>query len=191
MTVVPNHTKIEIFSAEELRRTINRLASQAIEAGGELSDLVLLGVPTRGVPLGRAIAKQIQALEGVVVPVGAIDITFYRDDLDRIGLRAPSKTEIPVDLTGKLVILVDDVIFSGRTIGAALSALHDYGRPRAVRLLVLVDRGHRELPIQADFVGKVLPTARDEQVKVYLQAIDGRDGVELIKPNRDDRYERV
>lgn len=133
-------------------------------------------------PLAQLIRRQIEQLEGVTIPVGALDITFYRDDLDKIGLRSPDQTEIPVDLTGKLVVLVDDVIFSGRTVRAALSAVLDYGRPKAIKLAVLVDRGHRELPIHADFVGKTLPTARDEQVKVYLQAVDQRDGVYLLKP---------
>lgn len=174
---------VEILSADELRRTITRLASQIVESSGDLTNLVLLGVYTRGVPLSAAIAKQIHTLEGVLVPTGALDITFYRDDLDRIGLRTPSKTELPFDLNGKTVVLVDDVIYSGRTIGAALSAIHDYGRPKVVRLLVLIDRGHRELPIHPDYVGRTLPTSKDEQVKVFLNAAgDGRDGVELIKP---------
>ncbi len=180
---MPQSKIVEILSEDELRRTINRLASQIVEANGDLSNIVLLGIYTRGVPLSVAIARQIEVLEGVVVPSGALDITFYRDDLDRIGLRTPSKTEIPSDLNGKTVILVDDVIYSGRTIGAALSAVNDYGRPKVLRLMVLIDRGHRELPIHPDYVGRTLPTSKDEQVKVYLTAAgDGRDGVELIKP---------
>jgi pyrimidine operon attenuation protein/uracil phosphoribosyltransferase len=181
--VVSQSKIVEILSEDELRRTINRLASQIVEASGDLSNVVLLGVYTRGVPLSVAIAKQIHTLEGVLVPSGALDITFYRDDLDKIGLRTPSKTEIPFDLNGKTIVLVDDVIYSGRTIGAALSAIHDYGRPKVVRLLALIDRGHRELPIHPDYVGRTLPTSKDEQVKVFLSAAgDGRDGVELIKP---------
>ncbi|AFY75410.1 pyrimidine operon attenuation protein/uracil phosphoribosyltransferase [Synechococcus sp. PCC 7502] len=173
---------IQILSAEEVRRTVNRLASQIVESCADLSDLVLLGIRTRGVPLSKVIAKQINILENVNVPTGAIDITFYRDDLDRIGLREPGKTDIPFDLNRKTVVLIDDVIYSGRTIGASLSAVNDHGRPQCVRLAVLVDRGHRELPIHADFVGKVLPTSKDEQVKVFLQDPDGRDEVQLIKP---------
>ena len=119
-------------------------------------------------------------LEGVTVPVGAIDITFYRDDLDQIGVRTPAKTDIPFDLTGETVLLVDDVIYKGRTIRAALNAVNEYGRPSTIWLAVLVDRGHRELPIHPDFTGKKLPTAKDEKVKVYLQSFDNRDGVELI-----------
>jgi pyrimidine operon attenuation protein/uracil phosphoribosyltransferase len=181
-SVQPSKT-IEIFTADELRRTINRLASQIVEANADLANVVLLGIYTRGVPLSKAIAKQIAILEAIEVPSGALDITFYRDDLDKIGLRTPSKTEIPTDLNGKTVILVDDVIFSGRTIGAALSAISDYGRPKVIRLLVLIDRGHRELPIHPDYVGRTLPTAKDEQVKVFLKSAgDRRDGVELIKP---------
>jgi pyrimidine operon attenuation protein/uracil phosphoribosyltransferase len=176
------HT-VEILSAQELRRTVNRLASQIIESCAELSDVLLLGIRTRGVPLAELIARQIALLEQVQLPVGALDITFYRDDLDKIGLRSPDRTEIPEDLTGKLVVLIDDVIYSGRTVCAALSAVLDYGRPKAIKLAVLIDRGHRELPIHADFVGKILPTAKDEQVKVYLQPIDAIDGVSLIKPN--------
>lgn len=172
---------IEILSAEELRRTVNRLASQVIEHAEDLSALALVGIYTRGVTLAKMLARQIETLEKVQIPVGALDITFYRDDLDQIGIRTPSKTDIAFDLSDKIVVLVDDVIFKGRTIRAALNAVTEYGRPQAIRLLVLVDRGHRELPICPDFTGKQLPTAIEEQVKVYLQEVDERDGVELIK----------
>lgn len=174
---------VEILTSEELRRTITRLASQIIEKTGDLSKLVLLGIYTRGVPLAHLLANQISVLEQVSVSVGALDITFYRDDLDRVAMRTPVKTDIPFDLTGKTVVLVDDVIYKGRTIRAALNALYDYGRPEIVCLAVLVDRGHRELPIHPDFTGKKLPTAREEQVKVYLQDLDDRDAVELISPS--------
>ncbi|MFM7448912.1 MAG: bifunctional pyr operon transcriptional regulator/uracil phosphoribosyltransferase PyrR [Leptolyngbyaceae cyanobacterium] len=173
---------VEILSPEDLRRTITRLASQVIERSGDLSQLVLIGIYTRGVDLAHLLAHQIQLLEHLSVPVGALDITFYRDDLDTIGIRTPAKTDIPFDLSGKTIVLVDDVIFKGRTIRAALNAVNDYGRPAVIRLLVLVDRGHREVPIHPDFVGKQLPTAREERVKVYLQEVDHRDGVELLKP---------
>lgn len=172
---------VEILSAEELRRTVTRLASQVIEKSGDLSNLVLIGIYTRGVSLAKMLRRQIEILEQVTLPVGALDITFYRDDLDQIGIRTPAKSEIPFDLSGKTVVLVDDVIYKGRTIRAALSAVTEYGRPQTIRLLVLVDRGHRELPIRPDFTGKQLPTAAEEQVKVYLQDVDGRDAVELIK----------
>jgi pyrimidine operon attenuation protein/uracil phosphoribosyltransferase len=171
---------VEILSSEELRRTLTRMASQIIERTRDLSQLLLLGIHTRGVPLAYSLARQIEMLEDVSVSVGALDITFYRDDLDKIGLRTPEKTDIPFDLTGKTVVLVDDVIFKGRTIRAALNAVTEYGRPEVIRLAVLVDRGHRELPIHPDFVGKKLPTAKEEIVKVYLQDSDGRDAVELI-----------
>jgi pyrimidine operon attenuation protein / uracil phosphoribosyltransferase len=171
---------VEILSSEEIRRTVTRLASQIIERTRDLSQLVLLGIYTRGVPLAELLARQIETLEGISVPVGAIDITFYRDDLDKIGIRTPAQTEITFDLTGKIVVLVDDVIFKGRTIRAALNAVHEYGRPEVIRLAVLVDRGHREVPIHPDFIGKQLPTAKEEIVKVFLQDFDGRDAVELI-----------
>lgn len=172
---------VEILSAEEIRRTLTRLASEIIEKSGNLNEIVLLGIYTRGVPLANLLAQQIEMLENIKVPIGAIDITFYRDDLDKISVRTPEKTKIPVDLTGKTVVLVDDVIYKGRTIRAALNAVTEYGRPESIRLMVLVDRGHRELPIHPDFTGKKLPTAQEEQVKVYLQSVDGRDGVELIR----------
>lgn len=172
---------VEILSAEELRRTVTRLASQIIENSGDLSQLVLLGIYTRGVSIAKMLATQIELLEQILVPVGALDITFYRDDLDQVGMRTPAKTEIPGDITDKIVVLVDDVIYKGRTVRAALNAVLEYGRPEAIRLVVLVDRGHRELPIHPDFTGKKLPTSKEEQVKVYVQDIDGRDGVELFR----------
>ena len=172
---------VEILSSEEIRRTVNRLASQIIEQSGNLEQLVLLGLHTRGVPLAQLLANQIKMLEEIQVPVGALDITFYRDDLDKIAVRTPSKTEISFDLTNKIVVLIDDVIYKGRTIRAALNAVTEYGRPELILLAVLVDRGHRQVPIHPDFIGKKLPTATEEKVKVYLQDIDGRDAVELIK----------
>lgn len=172
---------IEILSADEIRRTLTRLASQIVEEVSDLSQVVLLGIYTRGVPLASLLANQIEMIEQVKVAVGALDITFFRDDLDQIQTRTPQKTEIPFDLTGKTVILVDDVIYKGRTIRAALNAVTEYGRPEMIKLLVLVDRGHRQVPIHPDFIGKALPTAKEETVKVYLDAIDGKDAVELIK----------
>ena len=173
---------VNILSAEDIRRTLNRLASEIVERTETLNNLVLLGIRTRGVPLAHVIADQIHRLEDIEVPTGALDITFYRDDLDQIGVRTPKKTEIPFDLTDKIVVLVDDVIYSGRTIRAALNAVHDYGRPSAVRLAVLIDRGHRQVPVHPDFVGKQLPTASDETVRVFVKATDDRDGVELSHP---------
>ncbi|MEB3217560.1 MAG: bifunctional pyr operon transcriptional regulator/uracil phosphoribosyltransferase PyrR [Nostocales cyanobacterium 94392] len=172
---------VKIISSEELPRTLRRLASEIVERTRDLSQLVLVGIYTRGVPLANLLANQIEVLENVKVAVGALDITFYRDDLDKIGLRTPFKTNIPFDLTGKTVVLVDDVIFKGRTARAALNAVNEYGRPEVIRLAVLVDRGHRQVPIHPDFIGKQLPTAVEEIVKVYLQEVDGKDGVELIE----------
>jgi len=173
-------TVVEILSADELRRTLNRLASEIVERASAISDLVLVGIYTRGVPLAQNLAQQIQHLEHYQVPLGALDITFYRDDLDKIGIRTPARTNIPFDLAGKTVVLVDDVIYSGRTIRAALNAINDYGRPDVIRLAALIDRGHRQLPIHPDFVGKTLPTSREESVRVFVQDIDGQDGVQLL-----------
>jgi pyrimidine operon attenuation protein / uracil phosphoribosyltransferase len=172
---------VEILSADEIRRTIVRLASEIDERCRDLSQVVLVGIQTKGVPFARMLAKQIEVLEGVSVPVGTLDITFYRDDLDLIAVRTPGKTDIPVDLNGKTAILVDDVIYQGRTIRAALNAVTEYGRPTHILLAVLIDRGHRQVPIHPDFVGKKLPTAREEQVKVYFQETDGRAAVELTR----------
>ncbi len=171
---------VEILSPDEVRRTITRIASQIIEKAGNLDRLVLLGIYTRGVNLAHLLANQIELLEQIKVPIGALDITFYRDDLDTRGIRTPERTQIPCDLTDKIVILVDDVIYKGRTIRAALNAVTEYGRPEVIWLAVLVDRGHRQVPIHPDFTGKKLPTAKEEQVKVYFEEIDGKDGVELI-----------
>jgi pyrimidine operon attenuation protein / uracil phosphoribosyltransferase len=177
---------IEILSAEEIRRIVVRLASQIVEKSGDLSKLVLLGIYTKGAYLAEILAEQIEMLEKVKVPLGAIDVTFYRDDLDKIAVRTPTRDKVPVDLTGKTVVLVDDVIYKGRTIRAALNAVNDYGRPETIRLAVLIDRGHRQLPIHPDFTGKQLPTASEEKVKVYFQDVDGRDAVELIRGNDDE-----
>jgi pyrimidine operon attenuation protein / uracil phosphoribosyltransferase len=172
---------VEILSADEIRRTITRVASEINERCQDLAQVVLIGIQTKGVPFARMLAKQIEILEGVKVPVATLDITFYRDDLDLIAVRTPGKTEIPVDLNDKTVILVDDVIYEGRTIRAALNAINEYGRPKQILLAVLIDRGHRQVPIHPDFFGKKLPTARDEKVKVYFQESDGRDAVELTR----------
>lgn len=172
---------VELLSPEEMRRTVNRLASEIVERSGTLADLALLGIHTRGVPLAYQLAEQINHLERQTVAVGTLDITFYRDDLDSIGIRTPERTDINFDLSGKTLVLVDDVIFSGRTIRAAMNAVNDYGRPDLIRLAVLVDRGHRQLPIHPDFVGKAVPTAREEAVKVFLADIDGYDAVQLMR----------
>ena len=175
-----DHERIEILSAQELRRTLARLASQVLEMAADSHALMLLGIPTRGVPLAERIAALISGFTGQAVPVGSLDVTMYRDDLHRNPTRTPHPTRIPDSgIDGKTVVLVDDVLFSGRSIRAALDALQDIGRPAAVRLAILVDRGHRELPIRPDFVGKNLPSSRSEHVAVRLREIDGEDEVSI------------
>jgi pyrimidine operon attenuation protein/uracil phosphoribosyltransferase len=170
-----------ILTATDLQRVVDRIAHQILEKTQGAAGTVLLGIPTRGVPLARRLAERIRAFEDVQVPVGALDVTLYRDDLRRNAVRAVGPTELPPGgVDGRRVILVDDVLFSGRTVRAALDALSDLGRPSSVQLAVLVDRGHRELPIRADYVGKNIPTARDESVRVTLAESDGTDEVRLI-----------
>ena len=166
------------MDARDVSRALTRIAHEILERNKGASDLVLLGIPSRGVPLARRVAAKIAAVEGVDVPVGSLDVTMYRDDLRMRPARTLLPTEIPAGgIDGKVVVLVDDVLFSGRTIRAALDAMNDVGRPKAVRLAVLVDRGHRELPIRADFVGKNLPTSLVEKVAVHLEEFDGEDAV--------------
>jgi pyrimidine operon attenuation protein / uracil phosphoribosyltransferase len=170
----------EVLGAQEIRRALTRIGHEILERTDGASDVVLLGVPTRGVPLARRIAGRLAQTEGVQVPVGSLDVTLYRDDLRLRPARPLGPTEVPASgIDGKVVILVDDVLYSGRTVRAALDALNDLGRPRAVQLAVLVDRGHRELPIRPDYVGKNLPTSKREAVKVLLAETDGRDSVLL------------
>lgn len=174
----------ELMSASDVSRTISRIAHQIIEKtaldGADAPRVVLLGIPTRGVLLARRLAKNIAEYSGVVVAHGALDITLYRDDLNSKPPRPLEDTSIPEGgIDGALVILVDDVLYSGRSVRSALDALRDIGRPRAVQLAVLVDRGHRELPIRADYVGKNVPTSRSENVKVRLSEHDGHDGVKI------------
>ncbi len=164
----------------DINRALTRIAHEILERNKGAQDLLLLGIPTRGVGLARRIAARIASVEGVHVPVGSVDVTMYRDDLRLRPARPLLRTDIPAEgVDAKVVVLVDDVLFSGRTIRAALDALNDLGRPRAVRLAVLVDRGHRELPIRADFVGKNLPTSLVESVQVRLQEHDGTDAVTI------------
>ncbi len=167
-----------VLDERDVSRALTRIAHEILERNKGGEDLVLLGVPTGGVPLARRIGERIAEVEDVEVPVGALDVTMYRDDLRLRPPRALHHTDIPpVGLDDKVVVLVDDVLFSGRTIRAAIDALNDLGRPRSVRLAVLVDRGHRDLPIRADFVGKNLPTSLAETVTVRLREIDGTDEV--------------
>ena len=172
--------KAELMNAEEMRRALYRIAHEIVEANKGVEGLALVGIHTRGIPLAERLARFIQEFEGKAVPVGILDITLYRDDLSEIGHRPQVReTRIPFDLTGKAVVLVDDVLYTGRTARAALDALMDLGRPKRIYLAVLVDRGHRELPIRADFVGKNVPTAKNEVVKVKVAEVDGEDRVEL------------
>ena len=169
-----------VMDSSDIRRSLTRMAHEVLERNHGAEDIVLLGIPSRGVPLARRLAAAIESAGGIDVPVGSLDVTMYRDDLRRKPTRAPAPTLIPdAGIDDKIVILVDDVFFSGRTIRAALDALTNIGRPTAVQLAVLADRGHRELPIRADYVGKNLPTARTERVDVRLEETDGDEAVRI------------
>ncbi len=170
-----------VLDSGDIARALTRIAHEILERNKGARDLVLLGLHTRGVPLAHRIAERIQAVEGTAVAVGELDVTMYRDDLRNQPTRRAHRTVIPpVGIDDQVVVLVDDVLFSGRTVRAALDSLADLGRPRAVRLAVLVDRGHRELPIRADHVGKNLPSARTERVSVELTETDGSDEVTIV-----------
>jgi pyrimidine operon attenuation protein/uracil phosphoribosyltransferase len=169
-----------IMTAEDIRRATIRISHEIVEKHAGTAGLALVGIQRRGVPLAQRLAAAIRDNEGVAVPVGALDITFYRDDLSLVAQQPVVKgTDIAFDLNGRTIVLVDDVLYTGRTIRAAMDALIDFGRPQAIRLAVLVDRGHRELPIRADHVGKNVPTSREEVVKVTLEETDGEDAVEI------------
>ena len=170
-----------ILGEADIRRSLNRMAHEIVENQRTREDLLLVGLWTRGVPLAQRIAQAIESFEKNVVPVSSLDISLYRDDL---GVRFPrpvlERTDLPRDLTGRDVVLVDDVLFTGRSIRAALNALMDFGRPRSIELAVLMDRGHREIPVRADYVGKNVPTALHEQVRVFLSEVDGTDQVMIL-----------
>jgi len=167
-----------VLDADDIARVTRRIAHEILERSHGPSNVVLMGIQTRGVPLAQRIAGSIQDIEGVEVPCGSLDITMYRDDLRLRGARPLEVTDVPaLGVDDRIVVLIDDVLFSGRTIRAALDALSDIGRPRAVQLAVLVDRGHRELPIRADYVGKNIPTSREQAVRVRLTEVDGVDEV--------------
>ncbi|HET6463318.1 MAG TPA: bifunctional pyr operon transcriptional regulator/uracil phosphoribosyltransferase PyrR [Candidatus Krumholzibacteria bacterium] len=172
----------ELMDATRLSRTLDRMASEIVERHPDLAGVALVGVRSRGVPLAKRIADTIAQMEECNVPIGALDITLYRDDFQNV-LKHPQvgKTEIKEDITNRVVVLVDDVLFTGRTIRAALDELIDFGRPKKIQLAVLVDRGHRELPIKADYVGKNVPTSENEMVEVHLEEIDGDDEVLLAE----------
>ena len=160
------------MDAEDLRRAITRIAHEIVEHNQGLEGVVLVGLQTGGVPLSHRLAETLRQVEGVDVPIGTVDVAFYRDDIGLRPVLPEAVTDIAFDLTGRVVILVDDVLFTGRTVRAALDALNDYGRPRSVQLAVMIDRGHRELPIRPDYVGKNLPTRRDEMVDVTGEGVD-------------------
>jgi len=175
-------TKRRILDSPQMGRVVRRMAGQILELSGGTERLILVGIRTRGVPLSEAIADEIERMEGVRVPIGVLDITLYRDDLSTIAPQPVVKeTHFPTDLSESVVVLCDDVLYTGRTIRAALDALVDFGRPRAVKLAVLIDRGHRELPIQADVVGKKVPTSAGEIVEVRFDATDGDTFVVIME----------
>jgi pyrimidine operon attenuation protein/uracil phosphoribosyltransferase len=173
-----------VMDADAVRRAVTRIAHEIIERNAGLEDVVLVGLQTGGVALARALAEALQGIEGVEIPTGTLDVAFYRDDIGLRPVMPEAVTDIPADLAGTNVVLVDDVLFTGRTIRAALDALTDFGRPRTVQLAVMVDRGHRELPIRPDYVGKNLPTRRDEAVDVHEDGVDLGDIVYDKGPKR-------
>ncbi len=179
--------KARVMDGPAVERALKRIAHEITERNKGAEDLALVGIRRRGVPLAQRLARYLRDFEGVEVPVGVLDITLYRDDLTTRGDQPlVYRTEIPFRLTGKRVVLVDDVLYTGRTVRAALDALMDLGRPAEIQLAVLVDRGHRELPIRADYVGKNLPTSRREQVEVKVEEVDGRDEVLILEETGGD-----
>ncbi|MBC8228474.1 bifunctional pyr operon transcriptional regulator/uracil phosphoribosyltransferase PyrR [bacterium] len=168
--------KVQIMNTEDIRRALMRISHEILERNQGLEDLVFVGIKNRGDNLAQRIAQNLENIEGASIPVGAMDITLYRDDVDLFNEKVViNKTDIPFEITGKRVVLVDDVLFHGRSVRAAMDALMDFGRPASIQLAVLIDRGHRELPIAADYVGKTIPTSRKEWVKVELVEFDGVD----------------
>jgi len=177
---MPNYTKrIVILTDVELRKTISRLTSEIIEKVKNLENLLLVGIPTRGIDLAEVIEKDLFCKTGLKIKKGLIDPTFYRDDQDRVGTRLIKATDLPTPIEKQEILLIDDVIFTGRTIRAAMDALYSWGRPQRVMLLAMVDRGHRELPIQPDFCGKKVPTSKEESISLRLNNVDNEEGVFL------------
>lgn len=179
-----------LMSAEDIQRALVRVAHEIVERNKGAKDLILVGMQTRGVPLAKRLASTIQGLEGINVPVGSLDISLYRDDLSSLSLKPTvHRTDIPVDVTDKQIVLIDDVFYTGRSIRAAMDALMDLGRPQSIQLAVLVDRGHRELPIRADYVGKNIPTSKNEEIKVGIKEVDGEDKVIIVSSDRGSTNE--
>jgi len=175
-----------LMSPEDIERALVRVAHEIVERNKGARQIVLVGMQTRGVPLAQRLAVTIQSLEGITIPVGSLDIGLYRDDLSSLELKPViQRTDVPTDITGKQVVLVDDVFYTGRSIRAAMDALMDLGRPQSIQLAVLSDRGHRELPIHADYVGKNIPTSKHEEIKVYLKEVDGEDKVTILAPDME------
>lgn len=184
---MPNSFAKMILDSKSMDRALSRIAHEIIEKNNGAEDLVLLGIPTRGVYLAKRIAEKILTIEGSEVPVGSVDATLYRDDIGLKETKPLKEMEIPIGIDGKKVIIVDDVLFTGRTIRAAMNALMDFGRPTAIELAVLIDRGHRELPIKADFVGKNIPTSKTEEIKVHLSEVDDKDEVNRGSSREGDK----
>lgn len=178
-------TEVKVMDAHEMRRALTRIAHEILERNKGAEDLVLVGILRRGAPLAHRLSRLIEHIEGTAVPVGELDISLYRDDYRTRTVSDIGATRIPVDITGKKVVLVDEVIYTGRTVRAAITALMDLGRPACIRLAVLIDRGHRELPIRPDYVGKNLPTSRQEFVEVRLEELHGEDSVSIRKPDQE------
>jgi pyrimidine operon attenuation protein/uracil phosphoribosyltransferase len=177
---VEDQVKARVMDAEAIDRALVRIAHEILERNKGAEDLVLIGIRTRGLPLAQRLGEHLTRIESYPVPVGAVDITLYRDDFQQRRSRPVHPTDIPCRLDGKHVVLVDDVLYTGRSIRAAMDALVDFGRPRTIQLAVLIDRGHRELPIRADYIGKNIPTARSEQVNVRLHEVDGENTVIIL-----------
>jgi pyrimidine operon attenuation protein/uracil phosphoribosyltransferase len=179
-----------LMSAEDMQRALLRVAHEIVERNKGARDLILVGMQTRGVPLAKRLADTIRSLEGINVPVGSLDISLYRDDLSSLSLKPTvHRTDVPVDVTDKQIVLVDDVFYTGRSIRAAMDALMDLGRPQSIQLAVLVDRGHRELPIRADYVGKNIPTSKNEEIKVDIKEVDGEDRVIIVASDKGESHE--
>jgi pyrimidine operon attenuation protein / uracil phosphoribosyltransferase len=180
-----NKIKARVMDASKIRRVLLRMATEIVERNRNLKNLTIVGIRTRGIYIGKRITQLVRDMEGVDIPLGVLDITPYRDDIPAFEAKpSPKKTKIDISITKKDVLLVDDVLFTGRTIRAAMEALFKLGRPRTIQLLVLVDRGHRELPIRPDYVGKVLPTSRREIVEVRLKDVDDKDEVLIVEPSK-------